>query len=199
MLEIKGAADTQYDRMGLAEAKLRDQLMQARLEEMGAEADSEAVVARGVDFADENYSRLLLQAYIDTFDEDPRILLEDESGTSPVQLVTGLGRRLVETVQDVIVFGTDPIGRTRSVLRDMVKTPESLPLLLEKTKQRLVEHTAVEQVELQVLARERANRIKGHLIDSGKVPGEQVFMVEPEIGRTSGGDSLQMHLSLTGR
>jgi hypothetical protein len=251
MLEIKGAADTQYDRAGLAEAKLRDQLMQARLEEMGAEADFEAVATKGVDFSDENYSRLLLQTYIDTFDEDPRILLEtepepsvesdsaqvlettlettpetapepmpespdetidepgppetvsvpepDESGANPVRFVTGLGRRLVESVQDVIIFGTDPIGRTRSVLRDMGKTPESLPLLLEKAKQRLVENTVIEDLELQILARERANRIKGHLIDTGKVPNEQVFMIEPEIGRTSGGNSLQMDLSLTGR
>jgi hypothetical protein len=81
----------------------------------------------------------------------------------------------------------------------MGKTPESLPLLLEKAKQRLVENTVIEDLELQILARERANRIKGHLIDTGKVPNEQVFMIEPEIGRTSGGNSLQIDLSLTGR
>ena len=51
----------------------------------------------------------------------------------------------------------------------------------------MLAHIETSDDELTVLANERAQRVKDWLVDSGKVPGERVFIVAPKIGAGAGG------------
>ena len=219
-LEIKGVADTEYDQVALAEMKLLDQLKRAWLEESGSKQEPENL--EEVLLSDENYSRLILQTYIETFGEDPQLLLEAQSEQSvsedgaseeagqvppepqrstqaPGRAVLNAGQRVVESVQGLLGLRSDAYIKSRAVLRDVGQTPESLPLLIEKAKQRLVENIAVEEMELRLLAQERANRVKGYLIENGGIPNERVYILDSELGSTSDGITIRVNLTLSGK
>jgi len=101
-LEIKGVADTEHDRVALAEAELLGQLKRAKLEEPAAVELSLAARTKDISLSDDDYARLITQAYVDRFGEHPRTLFEIESETSeppriePEVLIAAAKQRLIE-------------------------------------------------------------------------------------------------------
>ncbi len=101
-LEIKGVADTEHDRVALAEAELLGQLKRAKLEEPAAVELSLAARTEDISLSDDDHARLITQAYVDRFGEHPRTLFEIESETSeppriePEVLIAAAKQRLIE-------------------------------------------------------------------------------------------------------
>ena len=101
-LEIKGVADTEHDRVALAEAELLGQLKRAKLEEPAAVELSLPARTEDISLSDDDYARLITQAYADRFGEHPRTLFEIESETSeppriePEVLIAAARQRLIE-------------------------------------------------------------------------------------------------------
>ncbi|GAB4354484.1 MAG: DUF748 domain-containing protein [Candidatus Abyssubacteria bacterium] len=217
-LEIKGAADIEYDRDALAEAKLSARLKRAWLEESGSKEEQEDL--ENISLSEEDYSRLILQTYIETFGKDPKLLLEaqpeeslSDNGASeeaagpatepqtsrpaPGRIVLNTGQRVVETFQGLLGLRSESYIKSRAVLREVGHTPESLPVLIEKAKRRLVEDIAIEEFELRLLAQERANRVKGYLIENGGIPDERLYVLDPEMATKSDGSVIRIDLALS--
>jgi hypothetical protein len=101
-LEIKGVADTEHDRVALAEAELLGQLKRTKLEEPAAVELSLPARTEDISLSDDDYARLITQAYADRFGEHPRALFEIESKTSeapriePDVLIAAAKQRLIE-------------------------------------------------------------------------------------------------------
>ncbi len=103
-LEIKGVADTEHDRVALAEAELLGQLKRAKLKEPASVELSLPARTEDISLSDDDYARLITQAYTDRFGEHPRALFEIESETSeppriePEVLIAAAKQRLIEKI-----------------------------------------------------------------------------------------------------
>jgi hypothetical protein len=75
------------------------------------------------------------------------------------------------------------------------KTPGLPPIAQMQSK--LVEAIQVEDEQLRLLAQERAQAIRDYLIQEGKVSGDRVFVVEPNLSPVSGEGIVRSPLSLT--
>ncbi|RJP19375.1 MAG: DUF748 domain-containing protein [Candidatus Abyssobacteria bacterium SURF_5] len=211
-LEIKGKADTEHDRMVLADQKLSNQLKNTKLQEDGERKHPDGV--EGIVLSNEDYSRLVLQTYIETFGENPRTLLEapqesaaDAGGLSPQtpeqtrgagERILNAGQGLVDNVQGLLGLRSKTSIESRAVVREMGKSSGSLDTLVERARHRLIENTPVEEIELRLLAQERANRIKGYLIDRHGVSNDRLYLLDPELGPVSDGAALRADLTLGG-
>ena len=103
-LEIKGTADTKYDRAALAEAELLSQLKRANLKQL--EADKLPAPARAEDIllSEDDYARLIIQAYVDRFGEHPKTLFVADAQPAkppdiePGVLIAAAKQRLIESM-----------------------------------------------------------------------------------------------------
>ena len=183
-LEIKATADREYDRVALAETELLNQLKQAKLEELRASRRPVPESAENISLSDDDFARLLTQNYVNTFGEDPASLLASESKT--------LAQNDKAASTDIEASGTAPGKPAEPPSID----PEVVIVLAKK---RLLENIPVDELSLRRLAQERARQIKGHLIEKGEIPDEQLFIVEVEIDGASDGDRIRTNLSLSSR
>ncbi len=67
----------------------------------------------------------------------------------------------------------------------------------EQMQSKLVEAIRVEDEQLRLLAQERAQAIQEYLIQEGKVPGDHVFVLEPNLSPVTGEGTVRSPLSLT--
>jgi hypothetical protein len=81
-LEIKGSAEARYDRFALAEKELLLQLKKKEYEEMRNAAMPVPAQAQVISLSDDEYDRLLIQAYEDRFGEHVRVLPADDQKSS---------------------------------------------------------------------------------------------------------------------
>jgi acylphosphatase len=79
-----------------------------------------------------------------------------------------------------------------SALTKAAETPDAKkskadprPLTADEMKAKLLEGIVVDEAQLRVLAQERAQQIREYLIQEGKVPSNQVFLVEVVLNPTS--------------
>ena len=215
-LEIKGAADTEHDRLALAEAKLLEQLKLAKVNESRRRTKA-TVPPPDMVLSDEDYERLLLEAYVEKYKEDPQALLtaEAEAPTDdewqgpgvdqlpakpenggPGSAVANVGKQLTETVQGLLGFRSSARDRA---MRDLEESPEKFGVLIQKARRRLADDIPVDEMELRQLALDRSNQIKGYLIETGGIPNESVYILDVLVDRVSGGDTLRVDLALSGR
>ncbi|MBE9582003.1 MAG: DUF748 domain-containing protein [Proteobacteria bacterium] len=97
-LEIKGAADTEYDRVALAEAELLSQLKRAKLEELGAAGLPVPARTEDISLSDDDYARLITQAYVDKFGEHPKTPPSEPPKIEPGVLIATAKQRLIENM-----------------------------------------------------------------------------------------------------
>jgi hypothetical protein len=89
-------------------------------------------------------------------------------------------------------FGAQPKTPSSSSEEKASKLPTS-----EQKKAKLIEAIRVEDEQLRLLAQQRAQGIQGYLIQEGKVPGDHVFLVEPNLSPVTGEGTVRSPLSLT--
>jgi hypothetical protein len=92
-------------------------------------------------------------------------------------------------------FGTQPQTPPPPPSSSEGKTPGLPPIAQMQSK--LVEAIQVEDEQLRLLAQERAQAIRDYLIQEGKVSGDRVFVVEPNLSPVSGEGIVRSPLSLT--
>ncbi len=215
-LEIRGAADTEHDRLALAEAKLLEQLKLAKVNE-SRRRNKATVVPPDMVLLDEDYERLLLEAYYEKYDEDPQDLLLGEPETpiigegqapesaqpaaspesgGPGSAFANVGRQLTESVQGLLGFRSSARDRA---MRDLEETPEKFGILIQRARHRLAGDIPVDEAELRQLAQTRSNNIKGYLIETGGIPNESLYIIDALVDRVSGGNEMRVDLALSGR
>ena len=74
------------------------------------------------------------------------------------------------------------------------KSPE--PLTVDEMKAKLLEGFVVDDGQLRLLAQQRAQHIRDFLIQNGKVPSDQVFLVEVALNPTVEKGMIQSPLAL---
>lgn len=174
-LQIEGAADSEYDRLALAEERLMVELRFRRFEELQASGEEMAVKPEQITLSEEEFTRLLAEKYVETFGHDPFTTIDDKRPEEG----------------DV---STEP-------LEESPGAPEIDPAVrMAMAKQRLIEQTTVDELALQRLAQERATQIKGYLIEQGEIPSDRLFAVEIGIDQegVSDGEAIRVNLALTG-
>jgi hypothetical protein len=82
---------------------------------------------------------------------------------------------------------------------DDVPAEERKARVIETARARLIEATPVTDDELRGLARDRGSAINHYLVTKGEVAAERVYLTEPNIGATAGGDGVRSELKLTVR
>jgi len=174
-LQIEGAADSEYDRLALAEERLMAELKFKRFEELQVSGEQTIVKPEQITLTEEEFTRLLTEKYVETFGHDPFTAIEDESPES----------------WDI---STEPPEESPG-------PPEIDPAVrTAMAKQRLIEQTTVDELALQRLAQGRATQIKGYLIEQGEISPDRLFAVENEIDKqgVSDGEAIRVNLTLSG-
>ena len=103
-LEIKGAADTKYDRVALAEAELLSQLKRSKLKELEAAKVLDPARAGDILLSEDDYARLITQVYVDRFGEHPKTLFVADAQPAeppdiePRVLIAAAKQRLIESM-----------------------------------------------------------------------------------------------------
>ncbi len=174
-LQIEGAADSEYDRLALAEESLMAELKLRRFKELQASGEETIVKPEKVTLTEEEFTRLLTEKYVETYGHDPFTIIEDkspeESDVSTKPMEEGPGPQEI-----------DPAVR------------------MAMAKQRLIEETSIDEVALQRLAQGRATQIKGYLIEQGKISPDRLFAVEVKMDGegVSDGEGIRVNLTLSG-
>ena len=78
-LQIEGAADSEYDRLALAEERLMVELKFRRFEELQASGEEMTVKPEQITLSEEEFARLLTEKYVETFGHDPFTAIDDKS------------------------------------------------------------------------------------------------------------------------
>jgi len=103
-LGIKGIADAQYDRLALSEKELLHQLKIVKSEEMQAAGMPVPADIEELSISDDEYSRILIEAYKARFEELPRVSpeggphSEEADGKVAPVLIAGAKQRLVKSM-----------------------------------------------------------------------------------------------------
>jgi hypothetical protein len=132
------------------------------------------------------HKRKLVQASASGIKGEP---VKDEE----IELSSGEERRLLSELY-VEKFGTQPQPSplpSEGIIPDLPPT--------EQMESKLVEAIQVEDEALRLLAQERAQAIREYLIQESKVPGDRLFVVEPDISPATGVGIVRSPLSLTAR
>jgi hypothetical protein len=181
-LEIKAVAHKESDRAALAESALLDQLKQAKLKEMQAAGKQAPAQAKDVSLSDDDYARLITQAYEKRFGKHPSALLGMKVETS------------AKETQAPADAGQSAPASPAKPAQAQAADPQ---VVIAMAKKRLIEDMGIDDTRLRILAQERAKQIKGYLLEKGKIPEEQLFIVDVELGGSSDGDTVRANLSLS--
>ena len=83
----------------------------------------------------------------------------------------------------------------------LFKTSEEDPLpeaIIAAARERLLENMVVDELSFRRLARDRAESVKGYLLEEGGIPAKRLFLVEVAISDDSASETVDTLLSLTG-
>jgi hypothetical protein len=181
-LDITGASDKQYDRFALAEAALRNQLKQAKLEEMRAAGKPLPAHVEAVELTQDDLERLIIQAYKDKYGKHPKdvLALESKKTSKEKDETSGADKTIKES-------STTPEG----------ESPVDNENYIAHAKQRIIETITVNDTDLRQLALKRATAIRNYLVEKGKIPNARVFMVTVEITEAVDGNTARINLTLS--
>ncbi|MGB0910931.1 MAG: DUF748 domain-containing protein [Nitrospirales bacterium] len=179
-LEVTGTADPDVDRQALAEAKLMTQL-QMRRGQSGSSQESSSPQSVDVLLDPEEQRRLIRDLYVQKFGEAAAVKLETPSSAP------------IETVSE---------PKSPSTIMDADNQPNTDPEMAqgepwEKMKRQLLDEMTIPDSEVRLLAQHRAQVIRDHLIQQGKVPEERVFLIEVQINAIADEGHVRSPLALT--
>lgn len=168
-LEIKGASDKQYDRKVLAEAELLRRLKGFKMDEMRAAGQPVPADIGKFILIDEDYNRLLIQAYENTFGEHPKKRFGAESKTIDPDKKTKIEADKSSSADSAKPSPTDIESK----------------MLIARAKERLIKEISVDDAKLNQLARLRSKQIRNYLIEKGKISDQRLFNLDVEISETA--------------
>jgi hypothetical protein len=174
-LQIERAADSEYDRLALAEERLMAELKLRRFDELQVSGEQTTVKPEEITLTEEEFTRLLTEKYVETYGHDPFNTIDDGSPKE----------------SDV----------PTELLEESSEPPEIDPAVrMAMAKQRLIEQMTVDELALQELAQGRATQIKGYLIEQGEISPDRLFALETMIDeeRVSDGEGIRVNLTLSG-
>ena len=182
-LQIKGAADQEYDRKALAEQKLMKELKLRKLQELGTASEEAAAKPEQVPLTQEEFVRFLTQKYLETYGHHPFTVTEEKTPDSEV---------------------VPPVAHVKEPHAPQMEPqidPQIDPMMrMAMAKERLIKETPLDDAVLQNLARKRAAAIMGYLMQNGGIASERIFMLEIEVDGKDmpDGSTVRTGLSLSG-
>ncbi len=179
-LEVTGTADPDRDRSALAEAKLLTQLRRLGAQNTPS-SESSAAQADVVQLEAEEESRLIRDLYVQKFGEAAAVKLEVPS-TVPLESASE----------------TDLPSESNVAERQQSADTENEPgKPWEQMKRALLDEMPISDSEVRLLAQHRAQVIRDHLIQQGKIPGERVFLIEVQLNAIADEGRVRSPLALS--
>ncbi|GJL51823.1 MAG: ATPase [Nitrospirales bacterium] len=166
-LEVTGTADPAHDRTALAEATLETQLDGLREQKETPMTSDEQ---RG----------FIRELFVQTFGEAMAEKLESASDVT---------QKAESNSEDL----PEPKDSNSRVATNSEPTQEPW----ERMKRQLLDAMDVHESEVRLLAQQRAQAIRDHLIQQGKIPKEQVFLIEVQLNAQADQNLVRSPLSLT--
>ncbi|MDT7042197.1 DUF748 domain-containing protein [Candidatus Nitronereus thalassa] len=179
-LEITSSVEPTLDGPALSAAKLEDQIIQLRQQELATSAKGELPSATEVALSSLDQERLLKKLYMEKFGEE----LGKESVTDNASTKNAPG------VSEESLKGSGPGTTPKPGFNENMPTTEKMRLRLLKTIQ-------VSDDELRLLGQDRAKSIRDHLVEQENIPEERIFLVEPNLTSEAEGQSIRTNLTLT--
>ncbi|GJL62983.1 MAG: ATPase [Nitrospirales bacterium] len=167
-LEVTGTADPAHDRTALAEVKLETQLNGLREQKESPMTSDEQ-------------RRFIRELFIQKFGEAMAEKLESVSDTA---------EKAESNSEDV------PEPKNASS-REAMNSEPTQEEPWERMKRQLLDAMDVHESEVRLLAQQRAQAIRDHLIQQGKIPKEQVFLIEVQLNAQADQNLVRSPLSLT--
>ena len=174
-LEVTGTADPLGDRAALAESKLVSQLKTLRSRETPSSGKDEATLEL------DDQRRLIRTLFVQKFGEAAATQLEAPTKVS--QKTEPNSKKSPELKNDESLDATNP------------ELAQGKPW--EQMKRQLLEGIDVQDSDLRLLAQRRAQAIRDHLIQQGKIPEARVFLIEVQLTADTDEDRVRSPLSLT--
>ncbi|GJL65673.1 MAG: ATPase [Nitrospirales bacterium] len=167
-LEVTGTADPVHDRTALAEAQLMTQLDGLR-------------ERKETSMTPEEQGRLIRELFVQKFGETMAEPLESASDVA--QKAESNSEDLPESQEVAVKIATDS------------EPTEGEPW--ERMKRQLLDDMDVHESEVRLLAQQRAQAIRDHLIQQGNISKEQVFLIEVQLDAQADQNLVRSPLSLT--
>ena len=170
-LEVTGTADPARDREALVEAKLAEQV-HALHERNASASGGPASEIDGATISSDDERRLIRVLFVQKFGEAAAEKLE----TPPENPQQAESKNVDHEAQ----------AKSESVQGDS----------REQMKNQLLDSINVSESEVRLLAQHRAQAIRDHLIQQGKIPEERVFLIEVQLNADADQDRVRSPLSL---
>ncbi|MGQ0810932.1 MAG: DUF748 domain-containing protein [Nitrospiraceae bacterium] len=153
-LEVTGAIDPRADRVAMAEARVRRDMQAMKVAELKADGKQVPADAEAVELSEADYTRLMRQAYVKTYGQEPAVGGIEKGPADPAAVMI----MMKETLRAAIT---------------------------------------IEDADLQVLAQERADRIKDFLLKQGALPAERVFLTDAKMDGSAEKDVIASPMTLS--
>ncbi len=113
----------------------------------------------------------------------------------------GAGKKVPPAVDDIILSDAEYQRLLKKAYETTQKdkgADKGKPVDTDRAMERfLIDAATVADVDLRQLAKERAQRIKGHLIQKGKIENERIFILDVQVRDTAQDDTARIVLSLS--
>jgi uncharacterized protein involved in outer membrane biogenesis len=168
-LEITGGYHSEVDRAGLVEAALMSQLRQAKILELKKAGLPINFEQEELVLREEETQQLIRQIYIKRYPD--QVFLESQGDPG------------ANSQDDSETQGEE------------TRPKQEIPI--QAMKHRLLEDIEVIEAQLRLLAQDRGKVIKAFLIEEGKVPPENIFLLDVEEQKESDSNQVRSQLALT--
>ncbi len=170
-LEITGTADPTLDRQALIEAKLAEQVHALRLSQASTSGDA-----------------------IPSGDEEP-LRFDDERRLVRELFIQKFGEAAAKNLEAL------PSDLQQSETAGADKEAEAKPESVQREpwdlmKRQLLDAIEVYESDVRLLAQHRAQAIRDHLIQQGKIPEDRVFLIEVQLNAEAKQDHVRSPLAL---
>lgn len=174
-VEIEGQADAVADGQALRRQKLEQQLRVAKWATL-RKSEQSTIAPEQMSVTPEERARFLTDLHKKTVTETP---ISSDAGRPAIRPAAVRGSARTEQKGAAVLI--------------QQPTPEEQQQALAAIERELIDTMPVEDSDLQTLASERARRVQLHLIRSGKVDSDRVYLMQQEGAGTNGARAV-LHL-----
>jgi len=184
-LEIEGSVDAAADRTALLRLKLQKEFRTKKWAAL-RKAERSRLTPEQVELTPEEYNEYLTQAHAEAFSPEAAAARVARTG-APVPPAAPVGRAVPRAAQTEVVKGAT------ALIRGNQRTETKLPA--QDLEGQLLETIEITGSDFDLLASERARRVKDYLLQTGRIEPERVFLAEKVDDAKAGkGSRVYLHL-----
>jgi hypothetical protein len=189
-LEIEGSVDAAADRNALRRLKLQKEFRTKKWTAL-RRAERSRLTPEQIELTPEEYNEYLKQAHAEAFSPEAiaaRAARPGAAASPSVPPAAALARSAVPRAAQ-----TEVVKGATALIKDVQRVEPKVPA--QDLEGQLFETIEITESDFSLLAIERAKRVKEHLLQSGRVEPERVFMAEKgEDTKAPKGSRVYLHL-----